>query len=147
MAGGRGASASLEPGRDTLEVRLTAAGKDGLEVAKVYTFKRDSYVIDVALELNNKGTAPLSAYTYFQLTHDGKPQSSTNAVAETFGAQSFTGFATYTEERKFEKVAPSDLDRGKADHAAAGRQRLARLRAALFRVRLAAAARACGATT
>ena len=32
-----------------------APGKDGLEVAKVYTFKRDSYVIDVALELNNKG--------------------------------------------------------------------------------------------
>jgi YidC/Oxa1 family membrane protein insertase len=107
----------LEPGRDALEVRLTAAGKDDLEVVKVYTFKRDSYVIDVALELKNKGAAPLSAYTYFQLTHDGKPQSSTNAVAETFGAQSFTGFATYTEERKFEKVAPSDLDRGKAEHA------------------------------
>jgi YidC/Oxa1 family membrane protein insertase len=108
----------LEPGRDALQVRLTARGKDGLEVAKVYTFKRDSYVIDLALELKNTGSAPQSAYGYFQLTHDGKPQSSTNAVAETFGAQSFTGFATYTEERKFEKVAPSDLDRGKAEYAA-----------------------------
>jgi YidC/Oxa1 family membrane protein insertase len=112
-----GGERALEPGRDTLEVRLSAPGKDGLQVEKVYTFKRDSYVIDVALELKNTGSAPASAYAYFQLTHDGKPQTSTNAVAETFGAQSFTGFATYTDERKFEKVAPSDLERGKAEHA------------------------------
>jgi YidC/Oxa1 family membrane protein insertase len=107
----------LEAGRDAVEVRLTAAGRDGLEATKVYTFKRDSYVIDVALELRNAGAAPVSTYTYFQLTHDGKAQSNSNAVAETFGAQSFTGFATYTEERKFEKIAASDLERGKAEHA------------------------------
>ncbi len=107
----------LEAGRDAVEVRLTATGRDGLEATKVYTFKRDSYVIDVALELRNAGAAPVSTYTYFQLTHDGKAQSNSNAVAETFGAQSFTGFATYTEERKFEKIAASDLERGKAEHA------------------------------
>jgi YidC/Oxa1 family membrane protein insertase len=37
-------------------------------------------------------------------------------VAETFGAQSFIGFAVYTDERKFEKVHPSDLDKGNAEH-------------------------------
>jgi YidC/Oxa1 family membrane protein insertase len=108
---------ALAAGRDALELRLTAPGRDGLEVAKIYRFQRDSYVIDVALELRNTGKAPVSTYGYFQLTHDGRPQSNTNAVAETFGAQSFTGFATYTEERKFEKVAASDLDRGKGEHA------------------------------
>ena len=107
----------LVPGRDVVEVRLTAPGKDGLEVSKIYRFKRDSYVIDVVLELRNTGAAPVSAYGYFQLTHDGKHESNTNTVAETFGAQSFTGFATYTEERKFEKIPPSDLDRAKAEHA------------------------------
>jgi YidC/Oxa1 family membrane protein insertase len=107
----------LAPGRDVVELRLSAPGKDGLEVTKTYTFKRDSYVIDVALELRNTGTTALSSYSYFQLTHDGKPESNTNTVAETFGAQSFTGFATYTDERKFEKVHPSDLDKGKSDHA------------------------------
>jgi YidC/Oxa1 family membrane protein insertase len=104
---------ALEPGRDSIEVRLSAAGREGLEVAKIYTFKRDSYVIEVALELKNGGAAPASPYAYFQLTHDGKPQSSANAVASTFGAQSFTGFAVYTEERKFEKVDSSDLQPGK----------------------------------
>ena len=106
----------LATGNDRIELRLTAAGKDGLEVHKIYSFKRDSYVVEVALELRNAGASPVSTYAYFQLTHDGKPESNTNTVAETFGAQSFTGFAVYTEERKFEKVHPSDLDKGEADH-------------------------------
>jgi YidC/Oxa1 family membrane protein insertase len=107
---------TLAPGSDTLELRLTAAGRDGLAVQKVYTFKRDSYVIDVAFELRNSGSAPIPAYAYFQLTHDGRPETSTNSVAATFGAQSFTGFGVYSSERNFEKVHPSDLDKGKGDH-------------------------------
>jgi len=107
---------ALAPGSDALELRLSATGKDGLEVHKVYTFRRNSYVIDVALEVRNPGAAPVSTYSYFQLTHDGKPETNVNTVAETFGAQSFIGFAVYTDERKFEKVHPSDLDKGKSDH-------------------------------
>ena len=107
---------ALAAGRDEVELRLSAGGKDGVEVHKIYTFKRNSYVIDVALEVRNPGAAPLPAYAYFQLTHDGKPETNTNTVAETFGAQSFIGFAVYTDEHKFEKVYPSDLDKGKAEH-------------------------------
>ena len=104
---------TLEPGQDLVELRLTASGKDGVQVQKIYTFRRSSYVIDVALELQNKGAVPISAYAYFQLTHDGKPDANRNTVAETFGAQSFLGFATYSEERKFEKIHLTDLDKKK----------------------------------
>jgi YidC/Oxa1 family membrane protein insertase len=107
---------SLAPGQERVELRLRAQGRDGLEVHKVYAFKRDSYVIEIRLELRNPGSAAVSTYTYFQLTHDGKPDGNSNTVAESFGAQSFTGFSVYTEERKFEKVHPSDLDKNKADH-------------------------------
>ena len=107
---------ALAAGADTVALRLTAQGKDGLEVEKTFTFSRNSYVIDVSLRLRNGGSAPLATYAYFQLTHDGKPEGNRNSVAETFGAQSFTGFAVYSEERKFEKVHPSDLDKGKADY-------------------------------
>ncbi len=107
---------ALAPGKDAVELRLTASGKDGLEVQKVYTFRRNSYVIDVALEIRNAGSAPASAYAYFQLTHDGKPETNTNTVAETFGAQSFTGFGVYSEEQKYQKVHPTDLDEGEHDH-------------------------------
>ena len=107
---------ALAPGKDAVELRLTASGRDGLEVQKVYTFRRNSYVIDVALEIRNAGSAPASAYAYFQLTHDGKPETNTNTVAETFGAQSFTGFGVYSEEQKYQKVHPADLDEGEHDH-------------------------------
>jgi YidC/Oxa1 family membrane protein insertase len=107
---------TLAPGRDEVAVQLVATGKDGLEVRKSYTFKRNSYVVDVALELRNPNAAPAAAYAYFQLTHDGKPETNTTTVAETFGAQSFIGFAVYTDERKFEKIHLSDLDKGKADY-------------------------------
>src|SRR5262245_19532565 len=106
---------ALAPGRDAVEVRLSAPGIDGLEATKIYTFKRDSYVIDLALELRNAGQAPASAYTYFQLTHDGKPDVPTNSIAATFGAQSFIGFGIYTNEHKYQKVHLSDLDKGKSD--------------------------------
>jgi YidC/Oxa1 family membrane protein insertase len=105
---------ALEPGKNALEVRLTAS-RGGVTVDKVYTFKRDSYVIDVALQVRNDSGAPFTPFAYFQLTHDGKPSADANTVAQTFGAQSFTGFATYSAERKFEKVPPSDIDKDKVD--------------------------------
>jgi len=96
-------------------VRLTSQGKEGLSATKVYRFKRDSYVIDVALEIRNSGSVPVTPYAYFQLTHDGKSSADANAIASTFGAQSFNGFAIYTEEKKFQKVELTDIDKGKAD--------------------------------
>ena len=104
---------TLAPGADRVEVRFAAQGRDGLEVQKVYTFKRDSYVIDVSLELRNPRAQPLNAYAYFQLTHDGRPLSDSNTLAHSFGAQSYTGFALYSKEHAFEKVPPSDLDKNK----------------------------------
>ncbi|MEA3191972.1 MAG: YidC/Oxa1 family rane protein insertase [Betaproteobacteria bacterium] len=107
----------LKEGADRVEVRLAAQGRDGLEVQKVYLFKRDSYVVDVSLELKNPRQQPLAAYAYFQLTHDGRPLQDANTIAQSFGAQSYTGFALYSKEKAFEKVAPSDLDKAK-EHAA-----------------------------
>jgi YidC/Oxa1 family membrane protein insertase len=104
---------ALQAGAERVEVRLVAQGRDGLEVQKVYTFHRDSYVVDVALELKNAGEKPLPAYTYFQLTHDGRPLTHTSSLAQSFGAQSYTGFALYSKEHAFEKVPPSDLDKTK----------------------------------
>jgi YidC/Oxa1 family membrane protein insertase len=106
---------NLKDGQDTVEIRLAAQGKDGLAATKVYRFKRDSYVIDVALEIHNAGAAPVTPYAYFQLTHDGKSSADANAIASTFGAQSFNGFAVYSEEKKFQKVELPDIDKGKTD--------------------------------
>jgi YidC/Oxa1 family membrane protein insertase len=107
---------TLAQGVGSIALRLSAQGKDGIDVQKVFTFHRDSYVVDVAMQLRNGGGAAVNTYAYFQFTHDGKPEGNRNTVAETFGAQSFTGFAIYTDEHKFQKVPPTDLDKGKQDH-------------------------------
>jgi YidC/Oxa1 family membrane protein insertase len=107
---------TLAPGQETVEVRLSADARDGVKVDKLFTFRRNSYVVDIALEVRNSGAAPYSAYAYYQLVHDGKPDASGNSLAQSFGAQSYTGFAVYTEEQKYQKVSPSDLDKGKPEH-------------------------------
>ncbi|MBC7945701.1 MAG: membrane protein insertase YidC, partial [Burkholderiales bacterium] len=106
----------LAEGQNALEIRFTGQGADGLVATKTYRFTRNSYVIDVALEIKNGGAAAVAPATYFQLTHDGKPSGDANAVAATFGAQSFTGFAVYTDEKKFQKIELPDVDKGKADY-------------------------------
>ncbi len=105
----------LKPGADTLEVRLRASAPNGLEVDKIYRFHRNSYVVDVVLEVRNGGTTAQAPYGYFQLTHDGRPSVDANAVASTFGARSFTGFATFSNERKFEKIPSEDIESGDVD--------------------------------
>jgi len=110
---------TLAEGADRVEVRLAAQGRDGLEVQKVYTFKRDSYVVEVALELKNPRQQPASTYAYFQLTHDGRPLTDANTLAQSFGAQSYTGFALYSKEKAFEKIPSGDLDKTK-EHTARG---------------------------
>ena len=109
---------ALTEGKNAVELRLSADGKDGVTVEKVYTFRRDSYLIDVALEIRNGGSAPVAPHAYFQLTHDGKQPTGGSSLAQSFGAQSFNGFAQYTEEKKFEKMQYSDIDKGKVDHVA-----------------------------
>jgi YidC/Oxa1 family membrane protein insertase len=113
-----GTEFALQPGQDAVQVRLRGEGRDGVAAEKVYTFKRNSYVVDVVLDIRNGGAAPMSPYAYFQFTHDGKGATNVNTVAETFGAQSFIGFGLYTDEKAYEKIHPSDLDKAKFERRA-----------------------------
>jgi YidC/Oxa1 family membrane protein insertase len=107
---------TLKPGQESLLVRFSAQNGEGLKVEKTYTFHRDSYVVDVTLTVQNKSAAAVSSYAYFQLTHDGKPDGEHTGIAASFGARSFTGFALYSEQHKFQKVAPADVDKAKAEY-------------------------------
>jgi YidC/Oxa1 family membrane protein insertase len=98
----------MKPDAGTLELRLEAPEADGVKVAKIYTFRRDSYLIDVAYEISNGRAEPVAGHAYFQLTRDGKvPSPSLTTVA------TFTGPAVYTEEGKFQKVEFADVEKGK----------------------------------
>src|SRR5574340_442789 len=101
----------LKSGADTLQLRLEAPESNGVKVAKVFTFHRGSYVVDVSYEITNQGSVPVTPNAYFQLVRDGKPPEGTTSR---MGARTFTGPAVYTEEGKFQKVDFEHIDENKA---------------------------------
>jgi YidC/Oxa1 family membrane protein insertase len=103
--------ASLAPGTDRVEVRLEAVSLEGVKVAKIIGFQRNSYLVEVRYEIENASTSPLEAHAYFQLVRDGKSPADDNSMAPTY-----TGAAVFTEQEKFQKIAFSDIDKGKVSY-------------------------------
>jgi len=48
----------LKPGEDRVSVRLLAPEENGLQIAKIYTFHRGTYVIDVEFDIAPTSTRP-----------------------------------------------------------------------------------------
>lgn len=96
---------------DRIQVRLTAVGPNGVKVAKLLTFQKGSYLIDVAYELENGSATPLNTSAYFQLVRDNaEPQGGSKFVP------TYTGAAIYTDKEKFKKVDFSAIDKGKLEY-------------------------------
>jgi YidC/Oxa1 family membrane protein insertase len=100
---------ALTDGKDTLQVRLEADGPGAVKTAKILTFHRASYVIDITHEVVNGGATPLTAHAYFQFLRDATPPAGDPKMVNTY-----TGAAIYTEQEKFKKLAFGDLDKDKA---------------------------------
>lgn len=108
----------MQPDFNELSLRLEAPEVDGVKVAKIYTFKRGSYQIDVRHEITNSRAQPLDVEAYFRLMRDGKDPKGSGGY---LGAATFTGPAVYTEAGKFQKVAFSDIDKDKAEYVKSGK--------------------------
>ncbi len=107
----------LKPGQGGLEVTLTHSGHPAVDVQKVYKFKPGSHVVEVSQVIRNKGDVPISPQGYFQFVRDGNPPEGEAAQNNPMtGVATFTGPAVYTNEKKFIKVAFSDVDKGKKEY-------------------------------
>ena len=100
----------LKDGQDVLKVVLTA-DMNGVQVERTYTFHRGSYVIDLATRIINHSTAAVAGEPYYQFLRNGQPPEGQSRFIH-----SFTGPAVYTEEGKFQKIAFSDIAKGKAEY-------------------------------
>jgi YidC/Oxa1 family membrane protein insertase len=96
-------SYTLKQGEDWLEVRLNWTGEDGIQVDKIYTFHRGSYVIDLVHEIRNNSGQTLHPSIYYQIIHDSESNQG-SAMMPTF-----TGGAFYTAEEKFTKLPFDDM--------------------------------------
>ena len=92
-------------------MRLQATAANGDKVVQVLTFHRGNYVIDVAYDVTNAGSAPIAPFAYFQLTRDIKTQGVQNSMAPA----SFTGPVVYNEADKYKKIEFGELDKEAAD--------------------------------
>jgi YidC/Oxa1 family membrane protein insertase len=103
----------LAPGTDQIMLRLRAAAPNGDRIVQVLTFHRGTYVIDVAYDVTNAGTAPIAPFAYYQFTRDTKTQGAHNSMAPV----SYAGPVIYNETDKFKKIEFGELDKLAADPA------------------------------
>jgi YidC/Oxa1 family membrane protein insertase len=99
----------LDPGVDTLQLRLEAPAVDGVKVSKIFTFKRGSYLIGVTHEIENGGAKEIAAHAYYQFQRDNLAPDGESGMASTF-----TGPALYTVVDKYQKIDFKDVGKGKA---------------------------------
>jgi YidC/Oxa1 family membrane protein insertase len=97
----------LKAGENELKVRLEASA-GAVKVAKIYTFHRGSYAIDLNYEVTNGGTAPINTSAYLQLLRDDK-----SPPGETKFMHTYTGPAFYTADKHFQKFDFSDINKKK----------------------------------
>ncbi len=92
----------------SLEVRLSAPNTGGGKTDLVYTFKRDSYIVDVAYDITNGSDAAISPTAYFHLHRDTKVTGSENGMVGIFH-----GPVVYNDTDKYKKVDFKDIEKGK----------------------------------
>ncbi|MDO5686394.1 MAG: membrane protein insertase YidC [Neisseria sp.] len=104
------AQSSYEMTGDTLDVRLNAAA-DGVEVSKIYSFRKGDYAIGVNYEIHNTSDKPLQLSAMYRLLRDDqKPE------GESRFTYTYTGPVLYTPQGKFEKISFGDLDDRSAEY-------------------------------
>jgi len=102
---------TLQPGQDQLELKLQATAANGDKVVQVLTFHRGSYVIDVAFDVTNAGSAPIRPEAYFQLMRDTKKV----GVQSSMAPASFVGPVVYDDQDKFKKIDFGEIDKEATD--------------------------------
>lgn len=102
---------TLEPEQDNLVLSLQSH-ESGINITKIYTFKRNSYVIDVAYKIENETLNPLTGVSaYWSILRDeADPEGETRFV------RTFTGPVYYTNNSGFETLKFSNVNKGEASY-------------------------------
>jgi YidC/Oxa1 family membrane protein insertase len=93
----------LAEGEDEIKVPLQWTGGNGVRVNKIYTFRRNDYVIDLQ-HVVNAGNENWSGSQYMQLVRTPPEEDDSNAFIRTY-----TGGVVFNDEIKYEKVDFEDI--------------------------------------
>jgi len=100
-------SYTLEPGQDSLIVPLKWTDNQGLEITKIFTFKRGSYEIKLDQNVKNNSGKPWSGRQYSQLLKAQNNEGKGNML--TGGMRAYDGGVIYTEKSKYQKISFDDM--------------------------------------
>ena len=93
---------ALREGEDQLEVTLRWRSPEGLQVSKVFTFRRGTFLVHLRYEIKNEGTDAWSGRMYAQLQR--------NTAEESGGMiYTYTGVAVSSPEKRYEKIDYDDM--------------------------------------
>jgi YidC/Oxa1 family membrane protein insertase len=95
---------------ETLQVPLHWRSPEGVEVTKLYTFHRGSYVVDLDYQVKNNSAADWHGREYRQLQRSPLAASSQSKFIHTY-----TGAVLYSPEDKYQKISFSDMEKSPLD--------------------------------
>lgn len=93
---------ALREGEDQLEVTLRWRSPEGLQVSKVFTFRRGTFLVHLRYEIKNEGTEAWSGRMYAQLQRNTAKDSSGMVYT-------YTGVAISSSEKRYEKIKYENL--------------------------------------
>ena len=99
---------ALADGQDELKVRLTWTNPEGIQVVKTYTFHRDSYTVDLNVDVQNVGQQAWKGRAYQQLQR-------TEMARESMLLYTYTGGVVSSTWDPYEKVEFQDMGEWKAE--------------------------------
>lgn len=94
---------TLDEGNDSLDVMLTFQDESGIQIKKTYTFHRDSYVIDMSVQVINGSQRDWSGRLYRQL------QRTQISESQAF-IYTYTGGVVSSPKNVYEKVEFDDMN-------------------------------------
>ena len=100
----------LDSGNDKIQVNLSWHGENGLGINKIYTFHRNSYVIDMDVDINNGTSEEWTGRFYRQLQ-----RSEVTSEEQSRFIYTFTGGVVSNELNKYEKVDLDEMATWKAE--------------------------------
>lgn len=92
-------------GVDTLAVPLVWQNGGGVTVTKTFTFRRDSYEVNVDYQIDNQSDLPFAVSQYYQIQR----QPPRKSKARQMTAGSYTGGVISTEEERYQKIDFGDM--------------------------------------
>ncbi|MES2909243.1 MAG: membrane protein insertase YidC [Pseudomonadota bacterium] len=97
----------LPAAEEALQVVLKTVTPDGVEVHKIFEFKRGDYRINVRYVIKNGSAQPWTGLMFGQLKRDNSTDPS--ADTHSFGMVTFLGGAWWTPEKTYNKLALSNF--------------------------------------